>query len=76
MLDEGLADYHSQNADRDNVILEIRYSEAIAQLESMRPGSVTQIESAVEALLAEKNQERLSLSKPPMADYYRIFALL
>ena len=76
VLDENLADYHSPNADRDNVILEARYSEAVAQLESMRPGSVTKIEAAVDALLAEKNQKRLSLSKSPMADYYRIFALL
>ena len=76
VLDEDLADYHSPNADRDNVILETCYSEAVAQLESMRPGSVTKIETAVDALLAEKNQKRLSLSKPPMADYYRIFALL
>ena len=76
VLDEDLADYHSPNADRDNVILEARYSEAIAQLESIRPGSVTKIETAVDALLAEKKQKRLSLSKPPMADYYRIFALL
>lgn len=76
VLDEDLADYHSPNADRDNVILETCYSEAVAQLESMRPGSVTKIETAVDALLAEKNQKRLSLSKPLMADYYRIFALL
>ena len=76
VLDENLADYHSPNADRDNVILEARYSEAVAQLESMRPGSVTKIETAVDALLAEKNQKRLSFSKPLMADYYRIFALL
>ena len=76
VLDEGLADYHSPNADRDNVILETRYSEAAAQLERLRPGSVTNIESAVDALLAEKNKKRASLDKPPMADYCRIFAML
>lgn len=76
VLDEGLADYHSPNADRDNVVLETRYSAAVAQLESLRPGSVTKIESAVDALLAEKNAKRASLDKPPMADYCRIFAML
>jgi hypothetical protein len=76
VLDEGIADYHSPNADRDNVILETRYSEAAAQLERLRPGSVTNIESAVDALLAEKNKKRASLDKPPMADYCRIFAML
>ena len=76
VLDEDLADYHSPNADRDNVVLETRYSEAAAFIESHRPGTVAEIESAVDALLAEKNQKRTSLGKPPMADYYRIFALL
>ena len=76
VLDEDLADYHSPNADRDTVILETRYSEAAAFIESQRPGTVAKIEDAVDALLAEKNQKRASLGKPPMADYYRIFALL
>ena len=76
VLDEDLANYHSPNADRDNVVLETRYSEAAAFIESHRPGTVAEIESAVDALLAEKNQKRTSLVKPPMADYYRIFALL
>jgi len=76
VLDEDLADYHSPNADRDNVILETRYSEAVAFLERHQPGLLAEIESAVDALLADKNQKRASLQKPAMADYYRIFALL
>ena len=76
VLDEGLADYHSPNADRDNVVLETRYSQAAAFVEGHRPGTVADIEAAVNTLLAEKNRKRTSLGKPPMADYYRIFALL
>ena len=76
VLDEDLADYHAPNADRNNVVLETRYSEAVAQLDSLRPGSVMKIETAVDTLLVEKNQKRASLDKPQMADYYRIFALL
>ena len=76
VLDEDLADYHSPNADRDNVVLETRYSEAVALLESRQPGSLIQIETSVDALLEQKNQKRASLGKPPVADYYRIFALL
>ena len=76
VLDEDIADYHSLNADRDNVTFETRYSEAVAQLERYRPGSVTVIESAVNALLIEKNKKRARLGKPPLAQYYRIFALL
>ena len=76
VLDEDLADYHSPNADRNNVLLETRYSEAAVFIEGHRPGTVAKIEGAVDALLAEKNQKRALLAKPPMADYYRIFALL
>ena len=76
VLDEDLADYHSPNADRNNVILEARYSEVATRLNRECPGSVAQIERAVDALLLEKNQKRALLGKPPMADYYRIFALL
>jgi len=76
VLDEDLADYHSPNADRNKVILETRYSEVAALLDGECPGSLAQIERAVDALLAQKNQRRAPLEKPPMADYYRIFALL
>ena len=76
VLDEGIADYHSPNADRDNVTLEARYSEAVAQLERYRPGLVAEIECAVDGLLTEKNKKRASLGKPSLAAYYRIFALL
>lgn len=76
VLDDGLAHYHSPNADRDNVILETRYSEAVAQRESLQLGLVTIIERSVDALLTEKNQEGVSLDKPPIADCYQIFALL
>ena len=76
VLNEDLADYHSPNADRNNVVVETRYSQAVAFIEGHRPGTVAKIEGAVDALLAEKNQKRALLAKPPMADYYQIFALL
>ena len=76
VLDEGIADYHAPNADRDNVTFETRYSEALAQLERHRPGSVAKIESAVDARLIEKNKMRALLGKLPLDPYYRIFALL
>jgi hypothetical protein len=76
VLDADLADYHSSNADRDNVILEAHYSDAVTRLESLKPGSLAQIESAVNILLIEKNQQRSSLNRSPLADYYQIFACL
>lgn len=76
VLDPDLADYHSPNADRDNVIIEAHYSEAVTRLESLRPGLLAQIESAVNIFLIEKNQQRSLLNRSPLADYYRIFACL
>lgn len=76
VLDEDLADYHSSNADRSNVFLEARYSEAALFVEIHRPGTIAKIKAAVDGLLLEKNQKRALLGKPPMADYYPIFALL
>ena len=76
VLDQGIADYHSPNADRHNVTVETRYSEAVAQLEAYRPGLVAEIERAVDALLTEKNKKRAALGSPSLATYYRTFALL
>lgn len=76
VLDEDIADYHSPNADRDNVTLETRYSEAVGQLERYRPGAFAEIERAVDALQIEKNKKRARLGKTPLSEYYRIFALL
>ncbi|MDB3918776.1 shikimate kinase [Luminiphilus sp.] len=76
VLDEDIADYHSLKADRDNVTFETRYSEAVAELERYRPGSVAEVERAVDSLLIEKNGRRALLGKPSLAQYYRIFGLL
>jgi len=76
VLDEDIADYHSLKADRDNVTFETRYSEAVAELERYRPGSVAEVERAVDSLLIEKNGRRALLGKPSLAQYYRIFVLL
>jgi hypothetical protein len=76
VLDEVMADYHSPNADRDNVLLEIRFSEVMAWLENNASGTLETVETAINALIHEKNRDRAGLAKPPLADYYRLFALL
>ena len=76
VLDEDIASYHAPNADRDNVVIEVPYSQLVAGLEEQRPGTISLIETAVDTLLAEKNQSREHVNKPPLADYYRTFALL
>ena len=76
VLDEHIADYHSPNADRDNVFLETTYSPLAAWLESQKPGILERVETGIQALIQEKNRERDVLDKPPLADYFPLFAML
>ena len=74
-LDPDIASYHAPDADRDNVILEVWYSQLTAVLEG-RSGVMRELELAVESSLRRKNERRKSLAKPPLKDYFRDFALL
>ena len=76
VLDEDIADYHSLNADRDNVFLETTYLRVAAWLESQKPGVLDRVETGIQALIQEKNRERQVLGKPPLADYFPLFAML
>ena len=76
VLDKEMADFHSFNADRDNVVLETRYSVVAAWLESYKPGILDRVEAGVQTLIQEKNREREVLGKPPLADYFPRFAML
>ena len=76
VLDDEIADYHSLNADRDNVILETLFSEVENWLESNTPGTLIQVETAIDALIRNKNGNRADLGKPPLADYFPTFARL
>ena len=76
VLDEDIADYHSLNADRDNVSLETTYSRVAAWLESLKPGVLDRVETGIQALIQVKNRERQVLGKPPLADYFPLFAML
>jgi hypothetical protein len=75
-LDEHLADYHSVNADRNNVDLELRYSEMVQQLLKGQANALARIEASIDDELAFKNEQRKRQSKPQLADYFRQFALL
>ena len=76
VLDEHIADYHSPNADRDNVFLETTYSPVAAWLESYKPGVLDRVETGIQALIQEKNRDREVFGKPPLADYFPLFAML
>jgi hypothetical protein len=75
-LDEEIAEYHSPNADRDNVILEVKYSQLVAVLNHSRPGTMGRLKMAIEDRIDRKNQKRKALGENPLKDYFRDFALL
>jgi len=75
-LDAEIADYHSPNADRDNVILEVRYSQLAAVLNESQPGIMKRLEDAIDRDIALKNRKRKALGKTPLKDYFRDFGLL
>ena len=75
-LDDHIADYHSANADRENVVLELRYSEMVQQLANMQTDLPHDIEAAIDEQLARKNRQREARGKPSLAEYFLPFALL
>ena len=75
-LDPAIADYHKPNADHRGVILEIPYSVFTSFLQGEQPGSIVALERAIDAALAEKDQQRETEGKAPLQGYYRDFALL
>ena len=75
-LDPAIADYHKPNADHHGVILEIPYSMLTSFLDGAQPGCVITLERAIDAALANKNEQREREGKGPMQSYYRDFARL
>jgi len=75
-LDPDIADYHKPNADHHGVILEIPYSALTNLLERERAGMMSTLVQAIDAGLAEKDQQREIEGKAPLQNYYRDFALL
>lgn len=88
-LDEEIASYHSPNADRENVSLEIKYSFLTSMLVSSSGEeelkdtnknensiALQNLEQTVEKYLEQKNLERQKLGKELLKDYFRDFALL
>lgn len=73
VLDEEIADYHSPNADRSNVILEYKYTQMASVLE---PSTLSELEARIDTLIDQKNLKRKEDDKPPLKDYFRNFALL
>lgn len=75
-LDEEFDSSHSRNADRENVMLEFKYSQILELLNHFQLGLHLQIEKAIDEELEKKNLRRAYLGKKPTHDYFRTFALL
>ena len=75
-LDPAIADYHKPNADHHGVILEIPYSMLTSFLDGAQPGCIIMLERAIDAALANRNEQREREGKGPMQSYYRDFARL
>lgn len=77
-LDDSIDPSHSRDADRDGVILELRYSMLAGVLEppGAAPASLAALTRAVDSSLAAKNAAREAEGKPRLKEYYRDYALL
>lgn len=75
-LDPDIDPNHQKDADRENVVVEVEYSEMAQVLEDHQEGSMERLQNAIDSLLRSKNEKRLELGKPPLRDYYREYALL
>ena len=75
-LDPAIHPNHQKDADRENVVVEFKYSEMAQVLEEHQEGSMERLQDAVDSLLRSKNEKRRELGKPPLQDDYRDFALL
>lgn len=82
-LDHDIDPSHSQNADRDNVVLELKYSQLVEVLLSRNDNGndndhnmMIAMEESIDTLISKKNKERHLLDKPPMKDYFKQYALL
>eukprot|EP00536_Pseudo-nitzschia_multiseries_P006607 jgi/Psemu1/15714/gm1.15714_g len=85
-LDPHIDPAHSQNADRENVVLEVTYSQLARVLDNTGNDNdndnndnnpvLQSLEDSVDALIAQKNHERTQLGKPPMKEYFKQYAML
>lgn len=83
VFDDHIDPDHSTNAPRDNVILEVKYSELLGVLDDSNnangataPSIATQLEQRVDEHIEAKNQRRLDLGKPKLKSYFKDYAML
>eukprot|EP00568_Trieres_chinensis_P002366 CAMPEP_0183294704 /NCGR_PEP_ID=MMETSP0160_2-20130417/2933_1 /TAXON_ID=2839 ORGANISM="Odontella Sinensis, Strain Grunow 1884" /NCGR_SAMPLE_ID=MMETSP0160_2 /ASSEMBLY_ACC=CAM_ASM_000250 /LENGTH=246 /DNA_ID=CAMNT_0025456063 /DNA_START=25 /DNA_END=765 /DNA_ORIENTATION=+ len=88
-LDSHINPNHCTNAPRDNVVLELKYSDLVRALdpnegltdEEVKNGNeidrvTAKLERRVEEHITMKNERRRKLGKPPLKTYFKDFAML
>jgi len=75
-LDEDIDPGHTKQADRHDVIYELKYSQLIEILGHDDDEVVKRLSEAVEEKIAHYNGKRREMGKNPLADWYKQYALL
>ena len=75
-LDEHIADYHAKDADRTNVVYEMRYSQMVKIVEQHNPSLPTQIEEKIQNRIKDLNDQRIHEGREKMKNWVVDFALL
>jgi len=73
-LDPELDEEHARSADRDGVILELRYSQLAVTLEA--DAVLANLTAGIEEALVAKNRQREGTGERSLPGYYRQYALL
>lgn len=75
-LDEDIDPEHTKQADRHDVIYELKYSQLIEILGHHDDEVVKRLSEAIEEKISHKNAQRREMGKNPLADWYKQYALL
>ncbi len=75
-LDESIEPSHSRDADRTNVVLEVRYSQLLRLLKTKDDTFQDRLEAAVDKHIVAQNEGRAKAGKPPVKAYFKTYAML
>ncbi len=81
-LDESIDSSHSRDADRTNVVVEVRYSQLLQVLQQSNTTTTAtttilqDLENSIDEHIVHQNQMRSKSNKPPVKDYFKTYAML
>ena len=66
-LDEEISDYHFRDADRENMIIEVKYSQLVEGIDYYQNGLFGRIEGAIDREIEKKTIEELPWARSPLS---------